>query len=302
MGLLDLFVKPSDTRKEPQKHRRRGRPTKEVAAERRRQRVLDAQSELKLLELEMELDAKRRKLATGEEKKPMDLPTLLEAIKVLRELRRIDARLGGGEGESDESAMAFARDVLNSPVALKVVEGLMPAMMQKRTAAGAQVVRPAPMASVQGPGLAPAPPGPAGASSPHGADVAAGGEISAAPAGPGGPATVAPAPHSTAEPKTSARAPMAFMSAYAKGALEKRDAAEAAEWLVSLGHPEIDQLVEMLCHAADEQVVPMLRAVGERTPDFRGLVQWLEEERGEQWLVDVVHHLRRLTAEGKGSK
>ncbi len=109
--------------------------------------------------------------------------------------------------------------------------------------------------------------------------------------------TSAPIEQNQAEPPAAqSQPPLSPRARYAKNSLENLDPPKAAQWLVGLHHPEVDQLIELVCQCPDEKLPSLLSSLGTKVPEFSGLLWWLAG-RGA-WLVETAAALRQLRGVG----
>ncbi|MCL5111243.1 MAG: hypothetical protein M1401_20685 [Chloroflexi bacterium] len=111
------------------------------------------------------------------------------------------------------------------------------------------------------------------------------------------PPAAATAPTPEAAPKEDAAAPqsppeMSMQARVVKATLERMNPQQAAEWLVELDHPQIDELVTIICQTADDRLPALLTSLGQKSPEFAGVLWWLAG-RGP-WLGETAAALRRL--------
>jgi hypothetical protein len=119
--MLFRIFRRKTSEKSAEKPRKRGRPTREMAAERRLQKLKDAETELKLLEIER----KKKELLAGEgEKHALTHEDVLRVVEYLRELGLEVRSKGGGRALDDAGLRGILREIADSKLGASLGEAL----------------------------------------------------------------------------------------------------------------------------------------------------------------------------------
>lgn len=86
---------------------------------------------------------------------------------------------------------------------------------------------------------------------------------------------------------------MNWMLRLAVNRLKSMSPREAAEWLTSLNQPQVQQVIDVICHTPDEQLMDMLAQIGQQHPDYAALVAELRQR--PEWLVQTIRELRQIS-------
>lgn len=92
--------------------------------------------------------------------------------------------------------------------------------------------------------------------------------------------------------------PMGLMERTIKAQLETKTPEEAAKWFLAQTHPTARDIVRAFCDSEDAGIPQLLDDLARQAPDFAGLIAWLKSR--EEWLLETVKHLRRLSPAAMG--
>lgn len=256
--------------------RKRGRPTREMQAERRRQALLDAKSQLELKRLQLEL----AKMDAPGDDEPVTLEKLQRLQAALRPLG-LEIRPKNASGGDEGGFAGIVRALADSPMGEALGASLGAALPRALglPAGGFAIPQLAPAAASLEPPIADVSP-----SSVTGEALAA--QTAAPPSSPSSPSLSAP---SEAAASAAAGGQYDFLAGYSPPA--------AAQMLLNHSDAGVRSWVRMLQASTAEGVWTVLEEFAAANPDRREFVDWLKAHR--DWTNATMAELRTVAAAQK---
>lgn len=238
--------------------RKRGRPTREEAAERRKMQLAEIKTKVELRKLEREL----AKTDVDDDDASLRVDDVARINRQLRQIGMTIAPIDGRSG-AEGGLVGSLRSLLDTEAGRGIGQ-VAGGVLANALTGGAVIMAPQP-----------APP--------------------LLPAGPSLPppaAAVAEVP--AVEPEPAPEAPLSataqLVTNYVIGQLENKTPAETAGWVINNPNQQIREFAEAIRRTPDEHLPELLSRMATQYPDLRGVADWLRSR--PEWLVATARAIR----------
>ncbi|TAK33526.1 MAG: hypothetical protein EPO21_13195 [Chloroflexota bacterium] len=264
------FLGSSTKSKSGDSPKKRGRPTRQMAAERRRERLKEAQARLQEMQIQEEIKRLQEE-GFARAGKPVSIDELAALNRQLRPLGLGIMPLEG-DGGAAEGALSQVRDLLDTQAGAALMSQLGQLFSGKAAPAAAvsEAERPA--------------------------------ELPAATLAPPPPTDVAGARAEVPEESTSHQEqPMNFVTRLVINNivenLNGKNPEQAAQWLMGQGwaKPVVQQIVDN----PDEQIPALLASLEQQMPETGAVLNWLRSQ--PEWFMETVRAVRRFHQDKAGT-